>query len=107
MAIYALTGGATGIGAALKDKLRARGDTVIVVDIQAADIVADLSTVEGRQSAVAAIFTHIPVIQWMLSHRAPVLCAARACTLGPMPVTLRCEYDQRGECVAVNPRNGS
>jgi NAD(P)-dependent dehydrogenase (short-subunit alcohol dehydrogenase family) len=55
MAIYAMTGGATGIGAALKDKLRARGDTVIVVDIQAADIVADLSTVEGRQSAVAGI----------------------------------------------------
>ena len=55
MAIYAMTGGATGIGAALKDQLRDRGDEVIVVDIQSADIVADLSTIEGRQSAVAGI----------------------------------------------------
>lgn len=55
MAIYAMTGGASGIGAALKDKLRNRGDKVIVVDIQDADIVADLSTGEGRQSAVAGI----------------------------------------------------
>ena len=51
MAIYAMTGGATGIGAALKEQLRERGDTVVVVDIKDADIVADLSTAEDRSRA--------------------------------------------------------
>lgn len=55
MAIYAMTGGATGIGAAIKRQLRERGDTVIVVDIKDADIIADLSTTAGRELAVAEI----------------------------------------------------
>ncbi len=55
MATYALTGGATGIGAAIKDSLRSAGHTVIVVDIRDADINADLSTASGRQAAVAGI----------------------------------------------------
>jgi NAD(P)-dependent dehydrogenase (short-subunit alcohol dehydrogenase family) len=55
MAIYAMTGGATGIGAALKEQLRAQGDTVIVVDIKEADVVADLSTGAGRQAAVDGV----------------------------------------------------
>ena len=55
MAIYALTGGATGIGAALKEQLRERGDQVIVVDIKEGDVIADLSTVEGRQAAIDGV----------------------------------------------------
>ena len=55
MAVYAMTGGATGIGAALKEQLRARGDTVIVVDIKEGDVVADLSSAEGRQIAVEGV----------------------------------------------------
>ena len=55
MAIYAMTGGATGIGAALKEQLRERGDQVIVVDIKEGDVVADLSTVEGRQAAIDGV----------------------------------------------------
>ncbi len=58
MGVYAMTGGATGIGASLKEKLRQRGDTVIVVDIKDADIIADLSTADGRvaaQEGVAAL----------------------------------------------------
>lgn len=55
MGIYAMTGGATGIGAALKEQLRARGDTVIVVDIKEADVVADLSSSEGRQAAIDGV----------------------------------------------------
>jgi NAD(P)-dependent dehydrogenase (short-subunit alcohol dehydrogenase family) len=55
MSMYAMTGGATGIGAALKEKLRARGDRVVVVDIKEADVVADLSTPDGRRRAVAGI----------------------------------------------------
>jgi NAD(P)-dependent dehydrogenase (short-subunit alcohol dehydrogenase family) len=52
---FALTGGATGIGAALKQKLRARGDEVVVVDIRDADIIADLSTTAGRNTAIEAL----------------------------------------------------
>lgn len=55
MGIYAMTGGATGIGAAIKNQLRERGDTVIVVDVKDADVIADLSTHEGRQAAVAEV----------------------------------------------------
>jgi NAD(P)-dependent dehydrogenase (short-subunit alcohol dehydrogenase family) len=55
MGVYAMTGGATGIGAALKDQLRERGDSVIVVDIKAADVVADLSTDEGRLAAIDGV----------------------------------------------------
>jgi NAD(P)-dependent dehydrogenase (short-subunit alcohol dehydrogenase family) len=55
MGIYAMTGGATGIGAAIRQRLQEEGNRVIVVDIKDADIIADLSSREGRQAAVAAI----------------------------------------------------
>jgi len=58
--LYVITGGATGIGAALKEKLRARGDTVIVIDIKDADIVADLATPTGRTAAAQAIKERAP-----------------------------------------------
>ena len=55
MKTYAMTGGATGIGAAIKQRLRDEGHRVIVVDIKDADIVADLSSREGRDAAIQAI----------------------------------------------------
>tara|TARA_R110002124_G_scaffold85371_1_gene221531 strand:+ start:7332 stop:8093 length:762 start_codon:yes stop_codon:yes gene_type:complete len=55
MGCYAMTGGATGIGAAIKHRLREEGNQVIVVDIKDADIIADLSSKEGRQAAIAGI----------------------------------------------------
>lgn len=55
MALYALTGGATGIGAALREQLQAQGDEVITVDIKEGDVIADLSTPDGRQAAVEGI----------------------------------------------------
>jgi NAD(P)-dependent dehydrogenase (short-subunit alcohol dehydrogenase family) len=60
MGVFALTGGATGIGAALKRQLLAQGDEVISVDIREGDIVADLSTTEGRQTAVDGIRERAP-----------------------------------------------
>jgi NAD(P)-dependent dehydrogenase (short-subunit alcohol dehydrogenase family) len=60
MATYAMTGGATGIGAAVKESLRADGHVVIVVDIKDADIIADLSTNEGRQAAIDGISSAAP-----------------------------------------------
>ncbi len=55
MSTYALTGGATGIGAAIKESLRAAGHDVIVIDLRDADVAADLSTPAGRDAAIAGI----------------------------------------------------
>ncbi|GAB3114445.1 SDR family oxidoreductase [Aestuariicella hydrocarbonica] len=52
MKTYALTGGATGIGAAIKARLLKAGHRVISVDIKDADIIADLSTPDGRELAI-------------------------------------------------------
>jgi NAD(P)-dependent dehydrogenase (short-subunit alcohol dehydrogenase family) len=52
---YAVTGSASGLGAAVADRLRARGDRVIGVDLRDADVVADLSVDDGRADAVAAV----------------------------------------------------
>jgi len=60
MGTYALTGGASGIGAALAASLQEAGHDVISVDIRDADIVADLSKSEGRQAAVAAVRERAP-----------------------------------------------
>lgn len=55
MRTYALTGGATGIGAELKRQLLAGGHRVISVDIKEGDIIADLSTAAGREAAIAGV----------------------------------------------------
>ena len=55
MGIYAITGGASGIGAGIVDRLQQDGHQVIVVDLHNADIEADLSTDQGRQQAIAGI----------------------------------------------------
>lgn len=55
MGVYAVTGAASGMGKAVAEKLTAEGHRVIGVDIQESDIVADLSTPEGRRAAVAGV----------------------------------------------------
>jgi len=60
MGIYAMTGGATGIGAELKRQLQSQGHEVISVDIKEGDIIADLSTAEGRQTAVDGVRERAP-----------------------------------------------
>ena len=55
MGTYVITGGASGIGAAIKQQLEAEGHSTLVVDIQEADIVANLGTAQGRSDAIAAI----------------------------------------------------
>jgi NAD(P)-dependent dehydrogenase (short-subunit alcohol dehydrogenase family) len=60
MGIYAMTGGATGIGAELKRQLVDRGHQVISVDIVEGDIIADLSTAEGRQAAIDGVRQRAP-----------------------------------------------
>lgn len=60
MAVYAMTGGATGIGAELKSQLLDAGHEVISVDIKEGDVIADLSTAEGRQAAIDGVRERAP-----------------------------------------------
>lgn len=60
MATYALTGAASGIGASLAGLLRDQNHRVINVDLRDADVIADLSTPEGRRAAVAGVRERAP-----------------------------------------------
>ena len=55
MGTICITGSASGIGAATKARLEAKGHRVIGVDLHDADVCADLSHVEGRAAAVAGV----------------------------------------------------
>ena len=55
MGTYVITGGASGIGKAIADKLRDEGHSCLSLDIQTADIVADLSSPDGREQAARDI----------------------------------------------------
>lgn len=52
---YVVTGAASGIGQATAALLRKRGARVIGVDVRSVDVVADLSTHQGRQDAIDGI----------------------------------------------------
>ena len=52
MGVYAVTGSASGMGLKVAQRLCDAGHTVIGVDLKQADIVADLSTAEGRRAAI-------------------------------------------------------
>lgn len=53
-----ITGSASGIGAAIRARLKKARDEVIGIDIKNAEIIADLSTVEGRAVAIAGVKQH-------------------------------------------------
>lgn len=55
MGTYAVTGSASGMGAAVVARLRSAGHDVIGVDIAEADVVADLATSSGRTAAATAV----------------------------------------------------
>ena len=55
MRTTAITGSASGIGAALRARLEAAGERVIGVDVRDAEVIADLGTPDGRVSAIAKI----------------------------------------------------
>jgi len=50
-----ITGSASGIGAAIRARLEKVGDKVIGIDIRGAEIIADLSTRQGREAAVTEV----------------------------------------------------
>ena len=55
MGIIAITGSASGIGAAIRARLERLGDRVIGIDLRDAEVVADLSEPEGRAAAVTGV----------------------------------------------------
>jgi len=60
MATYVLSGGATGIGAAIKARLQAAGHRVVVLDLRDADIEVDLSEASQRQTAINTLLDMLP-----------------------------------------------
>jgi NAD(P)-dependent dehydrogenase (short-subunit alcohol dehydrogenase family) len=55
MGVFAITGSAGGIGRATVARLEADGHRVIGIDVRDAEVVADLSTAEGRAAVVAGV----------------------------------------------------
>ena len=55
MGSFVISGSASGMGAATAAQLRAAGHRVIGIDVRDADVVADLSSVDGRAAAVAEV----------------------------------------------------
>ncbi|MBU9762839.1 SDR family oxidoreductase [Mycobacterium sp. TNTM28] len=55
MGTYVVTGSASGMGCAAAERLRADGHRVIGVDLRDAEVIADLSTVNGRIEAAVAV----------------------------------------------------
>ncbi|WP_396909044.1 SDR family oxidoreductase [Mycolicibacterium sp.] len=55
MGTYVVTGSASGMGWAVAQRLRADSHRVIGVDLQNAEVIADLSTSQGRSKAAAAV----------------------------------------------------
>ena len=55
-----VTGSASGMGAAVRELLRARGEEVVGIDRRDAEIIADLGTAPGRAAAIAAAGERMP-----------------------------------------------
>ena len=54
MGVYAISGSASGMGAATRSRLEAAGHRVVGIDLRNAEVTADLGTAEGRAEAVDA-----------------------------------------------------
>ncbi|MBB4855731.1 NAD(P)-dependent dehydrogenase (short-subunit alcohol dehydrogenase family) [Mycobacteroides chelonae] len=55
--VYAVTGSTSGIGHHTAQQLRDRGHTVIGIDVKGSDVIADLSTPHGRQTAAEGVLS--------------------------------------------------
>ncbi len=76
MATYVVTGSASGMGHAAAQQLRAGGHRVVGVDLRDAEVIADLSTAQGRSDAAAAV---------LLLTESTLDGAVLAAGVGPLP----------------------
>lgn len=60
MSVYVITGGTTGIGAATRETLLDQGHEVFNIDYKGGDFQADLSTREGCDNAIKAVYDKYP-----------------------------------------------
>lgn len=60
MGNYVVTGSASGIGRAVRERLESDGHAVITVDIRDADIVADLSDARACEQVIAQVMERLP-----------------------------------------------
>ena len=67
MGTYVLTGGAAGIGAAIKEKRRAQGHRVVSIDLKEGDYLADLGDPKARKSVITKVATEVPVIDGLIT----------------------------------------
>lgn len=87
MRTIVISGSASGIGLACKQTFESLGDRVIGIDIRDADILADLSTPEGRQQAIdAALARSDNAIDGL------ILCAGLSGVSHPGDMTLSVNY---------------
>ncbi|HAL29744.1 MAG TPA: short-chain dehydrogenase [Coriobacteriia bacterium] len=81
---YVITGAGSGIGKATKDLLEAQGHTVVGVDLKDADVIADLSTRQGRIDGASAAVSAADG-----SVDAVIACAG---VTAPSPLTVSVNY---------------
>ncbi|MEE0435922.1 MAG: SDR family oxidoreductase [Peptococcaceae bacterium] len=60
MGVYVITGGSTGIGAAVRQQLLDEGHDVFNIDYKGGDFQADLSTAEGVADAIQSVICRYP-----------------------------------------------
>src|SRR5262245_56346389 len=58
MGVIAVSGSASGIGAAIRAGLPRDGQRVIGIDLRDAEVIADLATADGRAAAIDAVKQH-------------------------------------------------
>jgi len=58
MGVIAVSGSASGIGAAIRARLARDGQRVIGIDLRDAEVIADLATADGRAAAIDAVKQH-------------------------------------------------
>jgi NAD(P)-dependent dehydrogenase (short-subunit alcohol dehydrogenase family) len=84
--VAVITGSASGIGAATRARFEQAGVPVIGIDIKDAEIIADLSTREGRDAAIAGVKSRRDAIDRL------VLCAGLATYARPVSLIPAVNY---------------
>jgi len=86
MTTAVVTGSASGIGAATRKRFERSGCTVIGIDLRDAEIIADLSTREGRKAAISGVKQRCRALEHL------VACAGLATYARPVSLIASVNY---------------